>query len=226
MKHPQIPLPFRLQEAFNFDNFIAADNQLITQSLQTLDQPFVFLWGDEGTGKTHLLQATCQLQTQLGTTASYLPFKELITLSSDILDGMANVDLICIDDIHLAFGNAEWEEALFNLFNQIKQASGRLVVSSTLSPQQSSIQLNDLKSRLNSGLALNLASLNDESTIQAMQARAFQLGLELNRDTANYILTRFPRNLSTLWNLLAQLDHASLAAQRKLTIPFVKSTLL
>jgi DnaA family protein len=223
--HPQIPLPFKLQEGFNFDNFVATDNQLIIQSLKTLDEPFIFLWGDEGTGKTHLLQATCQQQTLLGKTASYLPFKEWISLSPDILDGMANVDLICIDDIHLAFRNPHWEEALFNLFNQIKQAAGLLVVSSTLSPQQSSIQLNDLKSRLNSGLALNLTPLSDESTIQAMQARALQLGLELNRDTANYILTRFPRNLSTLWRLLGQLDHASLAAQRKLTIPFVKSTL-
>lgn len=223
--HPQIPLPFKLREDFNFDNFISSENQLIIQSLKSLSEPFVFLWGDTGTGKTHLLQAICREQAQLGKTASFLPLKELQPSSPQILNGMSDVDLICIDDIELVDGKVEWEEALFNLFNLVKQANGRLIVSSHTPPQQSNIQLNDLKSRLNSGLGLNLTPLSDESTIKAMQARAQKLGLELNNDTSNYMLTRFPRDLSTLWRLLDQLDQASLAAQRKLTIPFVKTIL-
>jgi len=116
--------------------------------------------------------------------------------------------------------------SLFNLFNQIKQANGRLVVSASFSPQQANIILNDLKSRLNSGLPLNLTTLNDEDTIKVLQTRAQQLGLELNHETARYLMTHFPRDINTLWGLLEQLDQASLAAQRKLTIPFLKTTLL
>ena len=223
--HPQLPLPFKLKEAFNFESFIATENQLIIESLKNANEPFSFLWGEIGTGKTHLLQSACQHQTQLNGTASYLPSKELLGTSPQILEGLANLDLICIDDIDSLCGKTNWEEALFNLFNQIKQVGGRLIVSSTVSPQHMQLSLNDLQSRLNSGLPLNLSALGDESTLQALQARAQKLGLELNRETANYLMTRFPRDLHTLWSLLRQLDQASLAAQRKLTIPFVKATL-
>lgn len=224
--HPQLPLPFRLQEDFNFDNFISSENQLIIGSLKDTSEPFVFLWGDSGTGKTHLLQAICQEQTEQRKTAAYLPLRELHMLPAQILDGMDGLDLICLDDIELISGKNDWEEAIFNLFNQIKQAGGRLIVGSKASPQQAHIQLNDLKSRLNSGLALNLAPLSDENTILALQNRAKKLGLELNHEVAQFMLTRLPRDLCSLWHLIDKLDRASLAAQRKLTIPFVKLILL
>jgi len=223
--HPQIPLPFKLQEDFNFDNFIAEENKLIIDSLQASSEPFIFLWGESGTGKTHLLQAACQYQNQLDKTASYLPLNELMAFSPDMLDGMENVDLVCLDNIEAIYGNSEWEESIFNLFNRIKQLQGRLIISSASSPQQPNVTLNDLKSRLNSGLPLNLQALSDESTIKALQARAQKLGMELSHDAANYLITRFPRDLSSLWALLDKLDRASLSAQRKLTIPFLKSTL-
>lgn len=224
--HPQLPLPFSSQDDFTFNNFISAENQLIISALKADDEPFVFIWGDLGTGKTHLLQALCQKQTEHGKTAVFLPLKELITMPAELLDGMDKLDLVCLDDIELIAGKSDWEEAVFNLFNQIKEAGGRLIVTSKTSPQHANIQLNDLKSRLNSGLPLNLAPLSDASIILALQARAQKLGLELNHDTANYLISHFPRDLSSLWQTLDTLDKASLAAQRKLTIPFLKSALL
>lgn len=223
--HPQLPLPFRLQDDLTFNKYISSENQQVISALKDPQEPFIYLWGDSGTGKTHLLHAICQEQTEHGKTAVYLPLKEMFTMPAQLLAGMDKLDLVCLDDIQLISGKSDWEEAIFNLFNQLKQTGGRLIISSISSPQQSNIQLNDLKSRLNSGLPLNLVPLSDESTIQALQARAHQLGLELNEDVANFMITRFPRNLSTLWSLLDQLDQASLAAQRKLTIPFLKSTL-
>ncbi|ORU91067.1 MAG: DnaA regulatory inactivator Hda [Cycloclasticus sp. symbiont of Poecilosclerida sp. N] len=224
--HPQMPLLLKLREDFNFGNFIAGDNQLILDSLEKPSEPFVFLWGDKGTGKTHLLQAACQHQTQQGKTAAYLALKELSNTSTQLLAGMEHIDFVCIDDIDAVSEQVDWEEALFNLFNQIKPLGGHLVISSNTSPKHSSVKLKDLRSRLNSGLPLNLHALNDENTIKALQIRAKKLGLELNQDVARFILTRFPRDLNTLWGLINQLDSASLAAQRKLTIPFVKLTLL
>lgn len=224
--HPQLPLPFKLQDVFNFENFIASDNEIVVQALKNPNEPFIYLWGEAGTGKTHLLQSACQHQTEQAGTACYLAAKEIATNPPSILEGLANLNLVCLDDIDTFFGQATWEEALFNLFNQIKQANGRLVVSASFSPQQANIILNDLKSRLNSGLPLNLTTLNDEDTIKVLQTRAQQLGLELNHETARYLMTRFPRDINTLRGLLEQLDQASLAAQRKLTIPFLKTTLL
>jgi DnaA family protein len=224
--HPQIPLPFKPQDEFNFNNFIATGNELIVESLNTLESDFfIYIWGDNSTGKTHLLQATCQQQTQQGKTACYLPLKELHTLPSQILDGMDGINTICIDDIQLISSKKDWEESLFNVFNQIKQNGKHLIISSTQSPQQLDIQLNDLKSRLNSGLALNLAPLDDESTVRVLQNRALTLGLELNLDTANYMVTRLPRDLASLSLMLEKLDKACMVEQRKLTIPFLKNTL-
>ncbi|PCI21668.1 MAG: DnaA regulatory inactivator Hda [Piscirickettsiaceae bacterium] len=224
--HPQIPLPLQLHDDYNFDNFIAGNNSLILRSLQTLDDTFIFLWGDAGTGKTHLLQAACQHASTLNKTTSYLPLQDLLDFSPNILDGMESVNLICIDDIDAINGNATWEEGIFNLFNNLKQQGGQLIVSSKTSPQYLPLALSDLKSRLCSCLPLNIYPLDNESTIKAMQHRAKSLGLVLNSDVAEFILSRFPRDLPTLWRLLQRLNHASLAAQRKLTIPFVKLTLL
>jgi len=221
----QIPLPLTLQDDFNFDTFIADENRLIVESLKNPTEPFIFLWGDAGTGKTQLLQATCQHQTQLGKTAAYLPLKELQAFSPQILDGMGNIDLVCLEDIEQVCGNAEWEEALFNLFNQLRQADGRLVISSNESPLHSTVKLKDLKSRLSSGLALKLKPLSDASTIKALQVHAKKLGLELNQDIAKYLISHYPRDLPSLWHLLDQLNQASLVSQRKLSIPFIKRTL-
>jgi len=221
----QIPLPLKLQEDFSFEHFIADENALIIESLKNASEPFIFLWGDAGTGKTQLLQATCQYQTQLGKTAAYLPLQELQVFSPQILDGMGNIDLICLEDIELVCGNTQWEEALFNLFNQLRLTGGRLVISSNTSPQQSNVRLNDLKSRLCSGLPLNLKPLSDEGTIKALQAHADKLGLELKHDMAKYLINHYPRDLPNLWSLLDTLNQASLIAKRKLSIPFIKSTL-
>jgi len=221
----QIPLPLKLQEDFSFDHFIADENALIIESLKNPSEPFIFLWGDAGTGKTQLLQATCQYQTQLGKTAAYLPLQELQVFSPQILDGMGNIDLICLEDIELVCGNTQWEEALFNLFNQLRLTEGRLVISSNTSPQQSNVRLNDLKSRLCSGLPLNLKPLSDEGTVKALQAHADKQGLELTHDMAKYLINHYPRDLPSLWSLLDTLNQASLIAKRKLSIPFIKSTL-
>lgn len=224
--HPQIPLPFKPQDEFQFNNFINQGNELVTDVLTHIDNEFyVYLWGDKSTGKTHLLQATCQQQTQQGKTACYLPLQELHILSPKLLEGLGDIDTLCIDDIQLIAGDSPWEEALFNLFNQLKQHGKQLVIASNQSPQQLAIKLRDLNSRLNSGLALNLKPLNDESTIIVLQHRAQALGLELNHDTANFMVTRLPRDLATLWPLLEKLDKACMIEQRKLTIPFLKNTL-
>ncbi len=218
----QIPLPLKPLEDFNFNSFIADENLLLVDSLKANTEPFIFLWGEKGSGKTKLLQASCQFQTEQGKTAAYLPLQELQRFSPEILHGMENIDLVCIDDIELVLGQTNWEEGLFNLFNQLRQAKGRLVVSAPISPQHSSAKLNDLKSRLTSGLSLKLVPLTDESTLKAIQLHAKQQGLDLNTDCAKYLLTHFPRDLPSLLRLLDTLGQANLVEQRKISIPFIK----
>jgi DnaA family protein len=87
------------------------------------------------------------------------------------------------------------------------------------------LSLEDLRSRLQWGLTYQVHSLTDEDKQQALQMRARARGLELSDDVAQYIIQRLPRDTNELFWQLARLDHASLAEQRKLTIPFVKKVL-
>ena len=83
----------------------------------------------------------------------------------------------------------------------------------------------DLRSRLGWGLIYQLKVLDDQQRLQALQLRARQRGCEMPYETGRYLMRRLPRNMAALFDLLDQLDEASLVAQRKLTVPFVKSVL-
>lgn len=223
--HPQIPLPFLARNQFTFDGFIAAGNDLLLASLRQASEPYIFISGSTGTGKTHLLQASCQEASALGKTASYLPLREMPHAPAEILQGLGQIDLVCIDDIECVCSDEVWEEALFNLFNQLKQNDSQLIISSKSLPSQLAIKLKDLQSRLNSGLAIAISPLDDEATITAIIQRAEQQGFVLSPEVARYVLTHHPRDLPSLWSLLDQVNHATLSAQKKLTIPFLKKML-
>jgi len=122
-------------------------------------------------------------------------------------------------------GQGQWEEAVFHLYNQIREQGGGLVVSSHSAPAHLQLCLPDLRSRLGWGLMYQLKSLDDRQRLQALQLRAQQRGCEMPDETGRYLMRRLPRDMPVLFDLLDQLDEASLVAQRKLTVPFVKSVL-
>jgi DnaA family protein len=132
---------------------------------------------------------------------------------------------VCVDDVEAAAGYGAWEEALFHLYNRLIDSGGGLLVSAAVAPAQLAIRLPDLVSRLGAAPVYQLHPLNDDQSLEAMRLRARQRGFELPEETGRYLLRRLPRDLSALMSLLERLDTASLAAQRKLTVPFVKSVL-
>ena len=85
--------------------------------------------------------------------------------------------------------------------------------------------LADIRSRFGAAEIFQLKPLDEEGEREALRLRATARGLDLPDDTARYLLRRFPRDMSTLGRLLDEIDLASLSAQRRLTIPFVKSIL-
>ena len=123
-------------------------------------------------------------------------------------------------------GNAEWEVAIFDLINRVRE-TGRtlLIMSADQSPANLPVQLPDLASRLTWGEVYQLTPLNDHQKIEVLQKAAYQRGIELPDETANFLFKRLERDMKTLFNALEKLDQASLQAQRKLTIPFVKEIL-
>lgn len=225
----QLALPFETRLPHRFDQYHAGANQEIVHSLkacaEATGEKLIYLWGDSGLGKTHLLNATCLHASETQQSSVYLPLADLLNHEADILDGLDGLDLICIDDIDAAAGQPTWEKALFSLFNTIREHSKRLVVSAAETPTDSSLQLPDLRSRLGWGLTLRLQELNDEDKLAALTLRANHLGFDLPPQVGRYLLNRYPRDLPSLWNLLDRLDRATLAAQRKLTIPFLRDYL-
>lgn len=216
----QIPLQIKLDDAATFDNYLAAENVAVVSILRAASEPCVYLWSAEATGKTHLLQALCH-HLPAGESI-YLPLRELAGQPASLLDGLEQFALVCLDDVQSISGQRHWETALFHLFNRLREHGGHLYMTGNLPPAQLGLGLADLQSRFTWGPVFQLQSLQDIDKIRALQLRATRRGFDLPEEVAAYLLRRYPRDLHNLFTLLERLDHASLQAQRRLTIPFIK----
>lgn len=225
----QLVLGIRLQDDATFSNFFGEQNsQLVAhlkQFLQENEEHFFYIAGLQGSGKSHLLQACCHEMAAYDKSAVYIPLSNLQELNVKILDDLEYVEMICIDDIQCVAEHPEWQEALMHLYNRSRATKAKLIVSGDLPPRELPLALADLKSRLSWGLMYQLLPLNDEDKVVTLQVRAKERGFELTNEVANFLLRRCSREMPTLFELLERLDHASLSAQRRLTIPFVKEVL-
>lgn len=217
----QLPLGITWRNQATFSNFYTGSNNQLIESLMSLHEPLIFIWGDTGCGKSHLLQAVCQKASD-DKQPVFLPMSEMLDLHPAVLEGMEAMNPLCIDDVQLIAGKREWEEALFHLFNRVRDQGGQMIISATAPPGQLNIQLPDLVTRLGWGAVYQVHSLDDAGKRIALQQRATQRGLLLPDEVVEFVLKRSVRDMNSLFDLLDKLDVASLAEQRKLTIPFVK----
>jgi DnaA-homolog protein len=225
----QLPLHFEFRANQTFDDFFAGSNQEIITHLQQScsgsGERQIFLWSQSGLGKTHLLQACCQLAQSLQLSAFYFDLSLIELPDPELLTGLEEFDIVCIDNIEHIAGNQTWELAFFNFFNLHRDQAHTLILSAPNPPNEIAICLPDLKTRLNWGLTLKIQTLCDEDKIAALIFKAGQMGLEISPQAGRFLLTHYDRDLPSLWTLLTKLDRASLAAKRKLTIPFLKQIL-
>lgn len=220
----QLPLAIRLRDDATFENYFADDNEQVIFTLQNQQDPYVFLFGEHGTGKTHLLQAACHAAGKQGSPVVYLPLSEE-GFAPAMLDGLENMAVITLDDIDHVLGNDEWEQALFYLYNRVRERQGFMLVSSSQPLASLEIKLADLKSRLSWGPIFQLIPLSDKGKQYALQQRAKNRGLELSDEVAKYLLKHSTRDMNSLLMLIEKLDKASMVEKRKLTIPFIKNYL-
>lgn len=229
MRDRQLALGVTLRDNARFDNFLPGFNGEIIDQLQALaggsPGSQVFLWSGPGQGKTHLLQAACHAAMGHGRSAIYLPLEQSASLHPTLLKGLEATQLVCLDNLEDIAGQADWEEALFHFYNAHRSAGGCLLMSAQRAPAQLGISLPDLRSRLEWGPVYKLHGLDDSQRLEALQLRASRRGFDLPDDTGRFLMRRVPRDMPALFNLLDRLDEASLSAQRKLTIPFVKTVL-
>lgn len=225
----QLPLGLSLKDGATFENFVAGPNQGAVRTLEQCiahgEHPAVYLWGAAGTGKTHLLQAACYRMAQRGQPVAYLPLGEASEFRVDALQGLESMPLICIDDVHSVAGDMAWEEALFDLFNRMYERGHCLIFAAIAGPAEIGLGLADLASRLAWGPVFHLRQPDDADKLQALVVRAGERGLDLPEEVGRYLLRHYPRDMKALLRVLDRLDSASMVAQRRLTIPFVKQAL-
>ncbi len=231
MSH-QLSLNLRLKDASSFGNFLPGPNREALEQLRaavvkaatqaSTSASMLYLWGAEGSGKTHLLQAACRLAQELGIAPVYMPLADVVALTPSLLEGVEAAPLVCLDDVERAAGRAEWESALFSLVERMRAAGGMLVIGAIAPPDRLGLRLPDLVSRLAWGAAYALQPLDDTQKLETVRLRAQHRGFEMPEDVARYILSRYPRDTHSLFDLLDRIDQASLAQQRRVTIPFLR----
>lgn len=224
----QLPLGVRLRDDATFAAFEPGANGAALAWLQVrigAGAERGWLWGAPGSGRSHLLQAACHAAEDQGLRAIYLPASELTTDAAAVLEGLEQCRLVALDDLGDLAGHREAELALFDLCNRLTEHEGLLLASAAAAPLSHAWSLADLASRLAAAAVFRLRPLDDGTKLLALQRRARLRGLELPTATARFILSRADRSPEALFGLLDELDLASLVAQRRLTVPFVRHLL-
>jgi DnaA family protein len=224
----QLPLGLRWPRRQRFEHFYAGANAAAIAALQALAtqpaSPWVYLSGAAGSGKSHLLMAACQAAHDAGRIVQYLPLRTLREHFMAIR-GVAGSQFIALDDLDALAGEREAEHALFDLYNRARAEGTALVFAAPAAPAQLALSLPDLRSRLGACTQFVLKPLDDGERREVLKQQAALRGIELDEAVLDWLFARYARDLGALLDLLDRLDQASLAAQRRVTVPFLRSLL-
>ncbi len=225
----QLPLRLRWPAQQRFETYTVGENEASVASIRhaatTAAAPWVFVSGSAGSGKTHLLIAACAAASEAKVSAQYLTLTNLHDQPASAIRAFGGSALLCIDDVDALVRQPEAEHALFDLYNRCRAEQSTLIFSAKGAPTQIGLALPDLISRLASCTQVQLKPLTDSERRAALSQRANARGLALDDAVLDYLLTRYARDLGTLTGLLERLDRESLAAKRRITVPFLRQML-
>ncbi len=225
----QIPLQFGHYQQFDFDSFSEGNNLAVIEQLRQIArndvQHHVYLWGVNGLGKTHLLQAACKLASENQLHVAYVPLHMVDEFSPEMLHDLGMLDLVCVDDLDCVKDKVSWQQSLVWLYNELRDNRHSLIMSASTQPKLLSLELEDLQSRLEWDLVLQLQSPDEKTKINILKEKARARAFELPDDVIEYLIRRVNRDLPSLIMILDRIDHASLAEKRKITIPLIRKVL-
>ena len=173
----------------------------------------VYLWGESGAGKSHLLHALHHTSaTQLLNPACAI----------DQFEYLADTSLVLLDDCQLL--DPQQQIAAFNLYNQVREQGGFFVASGTLPPALLTVR-EDLRTRLGWGLIYQLHGLTDQEKIDALERAAAARGVTVPGSVLPYLITHFQRDMPALSGMLNAVINLSLEIKRPITLPFVREVM-
>ena len=224
----QLPLALRYPPDQRFGSYVAAPAGALAQLHALAHSPgadWLYLCGPLGVGKTHLALAVCAAAETAGRRAAYLPLKAAAGRLHDALDALDGSDVIALDGLDAIAGDRDDEVALFDFHNRARSAGIALLYSAQATPDALPLALPDLRSRLAQCARIGLLPLDDDGRRAVLRERAQRRGLILDEAALEWLLKRVGRDLAGLTGLLDRLDQASLAAQRRITVPFLRKVL-
>jgi len=225
---PQLPLALRWPRRQRFEHFHDGSNAATVAAVRELAMthgtPWLYLSGPAGSGKSHLLMAACQVASEAGRTVQYLPLGAIGQRAAAIR-GVAGSELLALDDLGAIAGDREAEHALFDVYNQSRAEGLAMLFAAEAIPSQLGLGLPDLRSRLGACQQAVLKPLDDAERRAVLKGQAAGRGIELDDTVLDWLFARYARDLGALLDLLDKLDQASLAAQRRITVPFLRGFL-
>lgn len=200
----------------SLENFVAGRNAELLSALRhalaaTQGQRGLYIWGDAGSGKSHLLQAAVEHARAAGLSAVYA--------SAEVPEA---AQVVAVDDVEKLDDAAQ--VALFALYNRLRESSGMLVVSGTQAPSFLPLR-DDLRTRLGWGLVYQVHALNDDEKTQALHQHAQARGFELPNEVTTYLLRHGRRDLPALLATLDALDEHCLRLKRAASVPLLKEVM-
>jgi DnaA family protein len=220
----QIPLLMRSEDLATWDNWLSRPETAALEQLLRGQVPehSAYVWGREGMGKSHILQACCDAE---GPDARYIPLRDMVDFAPEqVLADAEIARLIAIDDIDCVESRAGWQEALFALFNASRETGAQLLVTANKAPQQLLEALPDLRSRLSSLPVFLMPRFTEDHIAGLLALHGAEAGIEFSDDVARYCSLRLPRHPRAVVSFINRLDQLSLAQRRAVTIPFVRES--
>lgn len=225
----QLPLALRFPPDQRFEAFVAAPDGALAQLRAFAHGEgiagSVFIAGPAATGKTHLLLAACAEAEAAGRRTAYLPLAAAAGRLRDALHAFEHADVVALDGLEAVAGGRDDEIALFDAHNRARDAGRSLLYAARVAPDALELVLPDLRSRLSQCARIALEPLDDSGRADVLRLRAARRGLQIDDAAIDWLLKRVDRDLVSLTTLLDRLDRESLAAQRRLTVPFLRSVL-
>ena len=230
-KPKQLIFPFQINQKASFDSFFCSpDNQnLMTRLADIVSSPDtseLIIHGEEGSGKSFLMQAICNELSSAEKQFAFIPMKKAFNMGVEIFQNLGSLDAVCIDDLQLILANQDWETALFNLINECQQSNCSLMLSlGGTQPLDESVILPDLLSRIKRMEFIALHAVQDEFFNQAIYFVAQQLDIKIEEAELEFLLKHQTRIFSLLVENIITLDNQAASLKRKITIPLIKETL-
>lgn len=225
---PQLPLALRYPPDQRLETFVGGPDGVREQLLALASGAGgdgAYLVGPAGVGKTHLLLAACAAADAAGRRATYLPLLAAAGRLHEALEALEGSDLLALDELQAIAGDRDDEIALFDVHNRARAAGITVIYAGRDNPDALALCLPDLRSRLSQCARITLLPLDDAGRREVLRQRAQRRGLVLEDLALDWLLKRVDRDLASLTGLLDRLDRASLAAQRRITVPFLRLTL-